>query len=168
MFRSSPPPATPPTPARSASASATVEAPAPARRFTDGAPARPTTFGPGIQVRGAVSGADSIEVAGRVEGSIEVDGFCHVAAGACVVGPVRAGDAVIEGEVQGRVTVRGRVELCASARVRGDIEARTVALADGCFFDGHIHMPGREGPAAATTFREKRKPKSTPLPPQRG
>lgn len=161
-------PAHPVAPAASASAKATAEAPAPARRFTDGAPARPTWFGSGIQVCGSVSGSDSIEVAGRLEGSIEVDGFCHVAVGACVVGPVTAGDAVIEGEVQGRVTVRGRVELCASARVRGDIEARTVALADGCFFEGRIHMLGREGTAAATTFREKRKPKSPPLPPQRG
>jgi cytoskeletal protein CcmA (bactofilin family) len=129
----------------------------PGRRFTDAAPERPTSFGPGIQVRGTLSGSDSVVVAGRFEGSLELDGLCHIAEGACVIGPVTATDAVVEGELQGRLTVRGRVELHASARVRGDIEARTVALADGCFFDGRIHMTGRDAPGAPTTFREKRK-----------
>jgi cytoskeletal protein CcmA (bactofilin family) len=165
---SSPPPTTVPQALPAPDPAAT-----PARRFTDALPAFPTAFGPGIQVRGALTGSDSLEVAGRFEGSIEVDGLCHVAEGACVLGPLTAGDAIIEGEVQGRVTVRGRVELRASARVRGDVEARTVALADGCFFDGRIHMTGREGPAVPTTFQEKRKKRgrhaagtSAPLPPE--
>lgn len=147
-----------------APANAAPEPASPGRRFTDTAPARPTSFGPGIQVRGTLSGSDSVVVAGRFEGSLEVDGLCHIAEGACVIGPVSAGDAVVEGEVQGRLSVRGRVELHASARVRGDIEARTVALADGCFFDGRIHMTGREAPGAPTTFREKRKPRGRQAP----
>jgi cytoskeletal protein CcmA (bactofilin family) len=139
-----------------------LEAPAPTRRFTDAQPDRPTTLGRGLNIRGSLAGSDSLEIGGRFEGIIEVDGLCHIGEGACVIGPVRAGDAVIEGELQGRLTVRGRVEVRATAKVRGDIEARTVALADGCFFDGHIHMTGREGAGGPTTFREKRRRKHHP------
>ncbi len=75
-----------------------------------------------------------------------------------MVGTVTASDAVIEGELQGHLVVRGRVELRATAKVRADVTARTVAIADGCFFDGRIHMTGSGAPGQPTSFREWRRP----------
>ena len=60
--------------------------------------------------------------------------------------------------------VRGRVELTATSHVRADIDAATVAIAEGCMFDGRVHMGGGEAqPLAASTvtFREKRKRKGS-------
>jgi cytoskeletal protein CcmA (bactofilin family) len=131
----------------------------PARRFTDAAPGKATVIPAGVSVEGELSCAESLEVAGRVRGPVDVGELCHLHSNAWVVGAVTAGDAVIEGEMEGPLTARGKVELRPTARVRGDIEAASVALADGCYFEGHIHMVG--GPRVQpTSFHEKRAPRS--------
>ncbi|HET8647029.1 MAG TPA: polymer-forming cytoskeletal protein [Vicinamibacteria bacterium] len=138
----------------------------PARRFTDTVVGR-TTLGSRLQIRGSISGADSVYIAGQVEGPVEVDGLLHITESARVTGPITAEGVVIEGEVLGRIVVKGKVELCATARVRADIHAGTVAMAEGCIFVGRVHMggggvaprdaEGQPAPAAPVTFREKRR-----------
>lgn len=140
--------------------SRTLETPeSPARRFTDVAPGNATVIPQGVTVEGELSCGEPLEVGGRVRGPVNVEGLCHLGPNAWVVGAVTAVDAVIEGELEGPLTARGKVELRATARVRGDIEAGSVALADGCYFEGHIHMEG--GPRVQpTSFHEKRAPSS--------
>jgi cytoskeletal protein CcmA (bactofilin family) len=128
----------------------------PARRFTDLARENTTVIPAGVSVQGELS-CDSLEVDGRIRGPVNVAGLCHVRPNAWVVGELSAGDAVIEGETEGPLRARGKVELRATARVRGDIVADSVALADGCYFEGHIHMEG--GPRVQPkSFHEKRAP----------
>jgi cytoskeletal protein CcmA (bactofilin family) len=130
----------------------------PARRFTDAAQPVGTALGT-LSIKGELHSADSVVLAGCFEGSIVTEGFLGIAEGATVKGRLTARDVVVEGQVQARIVAYGKVELRASARVQGDIEARGVALADGCFFDGRIHM--RTGEGAGTqplAFKEKRRP----------
>jgi cytoskeletal protein CcmA (bactofilin family) len=114
-------------------------------------------LGPGLRIKGDLTGTEALELAGEVQGSINVEGLCHLHPTARVVGPVTAGDAVVEGELKGPLTIRGKLELRATARVVGDITAGSVALADGCFFEGHIHMEGGGGAGQPTSFQEKRR-----------
>jgi cytoskeletal protein CcmA (bactofilin family) len=139
--------------------SGTSDPPAsPARRFTDAASGDVTVIPAGLSVEGELSCGESLEVAGRVRGQVDVVGLCHIHSNAWVVGEITAGDVVVEGELEGPLTARGRVELRPTARVRGDIEAGSVALADGCYFEGRIHMVG--GPRVQpTSFHEKRAPR---------
>lgn len=130
--------------------------PAPSRRFTDVDRSQVTRIGPGLRLQGDLVGAGTLELAGKVEGSISVEGLCHVHTTARVSGPITAGDAVVEGEIKGPLTVRGKLELRATARVEGDITAGSVALAEGCYFEGHIHMEGAGG-GQPTSFQEKRR-----------
>lgn len=132
------------------------EGPVPARRFTDTAAPCATRLG-GLAIRGILTGSDSVELSGTFEGPIAVDGFCRVNEGGRVKGDLTAGDAVIAGEIQGRLTVIGRLEMWARARVFADVEAGTVAIAEGCFIEGRIHMRGSEGGSQPTTFKEKRR-----------
>ena len=54
---------------------------------------------------------------------------------------LKKGSAVlVEGELLGDIVARGKVELGASARVKANIRAQAIAIADGCYFDGQIHM----------------------------
>jgi cytoskeletal protein CcmA (bactofilin family) len=133
------------------------------RRFTDTLPTCDSTIAAGLRLRGSVSGTGSIRVEGDFEGRIEIDGLCHLARGAHVSGPIAAGDAILEGEFEGRLAVTGRVELRASATVRANIEAHTVAVAEGCFFEGHMNMPGGDASSQPVTFREKRRRRSAPV-----
>ncbi len=132
---------------------------APSRRFTDSAQGNLTVLRPGLRIKGELSGAESLELAGSFAGPVSVTGLCHLRETARVVGAVTAGDAVIEGELQGPLTVRGKVELRSTARVRSTIRAESVALAEGCYFEGHIHMEAGSESHGPTSFQEKRRPR---------
>lgn len=131
----------------------------PARRFTDVSQQSVTVIPKGLKVSGELVGGGSLEVGGQIEGPVTVEGLCHLHDTARVVGPVTAGDAVIEGELEGPLTASGKIELRPTARVRGDLEAGSVALAEGCFFEGHIHMESGSGSGRPTSFQEKRAPR---------
>jgi cytoskeletal protein CcmA (bactofilin family) len=104
-----------------------------------------------------LTGSDSVELSGTFDGPITVDGLCRVNEGGLVTGDVTAGDAVIAGDVQGRLTVIGRLEMGAHARVVADIEAGTIAIAEGCFIEGRIHMRGSAVGSQPVSFKEKRR-----------
>lgn len=127
-----------------------------ARRFTDAA-CYATSIGPGLRIKGELIGAESVELEGSFEGSLAVQGLCHLHERARVSGRIAAGDVLVEGEVEGRIFARGKVELSATARVRAEIRAHAVAIAEGSFFDGRIRMDGAEAPVPHTSFREKRR-----------
>jgi len=127
--------------------------PPPARRFTD-QPDHATILLAGLRIEGDIEGDDSVEIGGVLKGNVRIGGLCRVREKGRVEGSIRARQVLIEGEVDGKdVKARDRLELRAQARVRADLEAGSVALADGCQFHGQIKMSGGAG---ATTFTEKR------------
>lgn len=135
----------------------------PNRRFTDGTSVCATRLGR-LQIRGTLTSTESVELGGTFDGPIDVEGLLKVSEGGHVTGTIRAQDAVIDGEVHGHVTARGRLELGAKARVEADVAAKTIAIAEGGFIAGRVEMPGGNGHAAhapeashATTFKEKRR-----------
>jgi cytoskeletal protein CcmA (bactofilin family) len=133
-------------------------APPPSRRFTDPhASEVATVIGAAIQIKGELSGDDPVLVAGTIEGPSIVTGLYRVEKGARVLGDVQAASIVVNGEVSGTTLAADKVEIGASARVQASVRARVVALAEGAFFDGQIHMEGGDPEGAAVSFKEKRK-----------
>lgn len=123
------------------------------RRFSD--PHEPRTSVPeGLTIRGEVTGSESVDLRGTLEGPLTTEGFCHVHEGGSLRGRLSAADVIVEGILEGEILARGKVELGASARVKADIRAQAIAIADGCYFDGQIHM---EGADERVRFQEKRK-----------
>ncbi len=124
-----------------------------ARRFSD--PHEATTCVPeGLTIRGELSGAESVELLGTLEGPLSTAGFCHIHECGSLRGHLSATDVIVEGELDGDIVARGKVELGAKARVKAVIRAHGIAIADGCYFDGQIHMEGGE---ERVLFQEKRK-----------
>jgi cytoskeletal protein CcmA (bactofilin family) len=128
--------------------------PSPKRRFTDtlGDPA--SILAEAIRLTGEISGFDSLAVDGSFEGNIAVRGYCLVSDRGRVSGRISAHHVVISGRMDGKISARQRVELRSTAQVRADINAESVAIADGAFFDGRIHMRSESG---RTSFVEKRR-----------
>jgi cytoskeletal protein CcmA (bactofilin family) len=142
MFRKQEPAAPPPPPE-----------PPPARRFTDQLD-HATIILAGLRIEGDIEGDDSVEIGGALKGNVRIEGLCRVREKGRVEGSIRARQVLIEGEVDGKhVKARERLELRSHARVMADLDASSVALADGCEFHGQIRMSGGTG---ATTFTEKR------------
>jgi cytoskeletal protein CcmA (bactofilin family) len=165
-----PPDATHPTHASADAVPALPEVAAPNRRFTDGTSVCATRLGR-LQIRGTLTSTESVELGGTFDGPIEVEGLVKVAEGGRVTGTIRTQDAVIAGEVNGHVTVRGRLEMGAKARVLADVEAKTIAIAEGAFVAGRVAMPGGNSASGlgapvdgapvhapqTTSFKEKRR-----------
>ncbi len=136
----------------------------PGRRFTDTrAPA--TVIAVGTIVRGDVTGGDSVEIRGTLEGDCRIEGLCVVTQGARVLGNIEAAGVMVAGEVEAGTVAAERIELRSSARVRAAITARVMAVADGAFYEGEVQMLGPEAPTGPVLFKDKRKATAAGFPP---
>ncbi len=128
----------------------------PERRFTDRLRKPETVIAPGIRLKGSLTGDDSVEIGGSIEGPVEINGLCQVRESGAAKGSISATYLIIEGRAQGRLRAMRKVELGAKAHVEADIRAAGVAIAEGCFFDGRIHMEAGTPGEAHHPFKEKR------------
>ncbi len=116
-------------------------------RQSQSTPADPATLiGPGIHVRGRVSGEEDLHIEGRLEGSIELTETVYVAPDGIVIATVQARDVVVSGIVVGNVTAEDSVTLNAGAKLMGDVTAPRVIVADGASFSGNVAMGGEPPP----------------------
>jgi len=117
-----------------------------------------TLIGPGIFVRGRVSGEEDLHIEGRLEGSVVLTETVYVAPGGIVVATVQARDIVVSGVVVGNVTAEDSVTLNAGAKLVGDITAPRVIVADGATFAGNVAMGGEPPPPRKERRQAARRP----------
>jgi cytoskeletal protein CcmA (bactofilin family) len=100
---------------------------------------------------------------GTVEGEIQCRGTLTVGPRGLARASISADVVVIHGEVAGNVSARERVDLTATARMVGDIQAPVIVISEGVQFHGNCRVtqakspdsgPTDEGP---TTGRRKRR-----------
>lgn len=116
-----------------------------------------TVVGPSVNVEGDFASEGNIVVKGSVSGSVTTSRFLLVETGAKIVANVRAGSAKISGEVKGNLKVKESLELTATARIMGDIEAKILVIEAGALLYGKVSMPGLEGAEG----RAPRSPRNT-------
>ncbi len=104
-----------------------------------------TVVGPSVNVEGDFASEGNIVVKGTVSGSVTTSRFLLVEPGAKIVANVRAGSAKIAGEIKGNMKIRESLELTATARVMGDIEAKILVIEAGALLFGKGGMPELEG-----------------------
>lgn len=97
-----------------------------------------------VESANGVTSSESFVIAGSVRGSVRA-GRVEVLKGGSVSGGVVAGEAVIEGKVQGGLEASTRLALEASAEVEGDVLAHRLALKEGGQVNGTIRMGERAG-----------------------
>lgn len=118
--------------------------------------------GPGMRIVGDCEVEGTVRIEGRVEGSVKAGKAVVVGKEGIVDGTVETQDAVIAGAVTGSVVAESRLELQATARIEGDIQARRMQLEEGAMVNGRVNMgetkkppvrpgvgtsgPGGEGP----------------------
>ncbi|MDO9509742.1 MAG: polymer-forming cytoskeletal protein [Candidatus Magasanikbacteria bacterium] len=104
-----------------------------------------TVVGPSVNVEGDFSSEGNIIVKGTVAGSVHTSKVLSVESGAKIIANVRAGSALIAGEVRGNMKIKESLELSATARILGDIEVKVLSVEPGAVIFGKITMPGIEG-----------------------
>ncbi|HEX5434775.1 MAG TPA: polymer-forming cytoskeletal protein [Candidatus Angelobacter sp.] len=108
-------------------------------------------IGKSLVIKGEITGSESVYIDGRVEGAI------NLPANRVTVGPegdvsanVQAREVVVQGTINGNVTVSDRVEVRPEGTLIGDVVAERINVADGAFFKGKIDIR-RPGQRAETT-----------------
>lgn len=96
-------------------------------------------IGKGIRVKGEVTGEGSLLVEGEVEGRVALDRLT-VQTGGVVNADIEVDSAVIYGEASGNISANDKVEVKASATVRGDLRAPSIVIEEGAEFKGSVHM----------------------------
>jgi cytoskeletal protein CcmA (bactofilin family) len=93
-----------------------------------------------LVVSGDLHTKGTIRVDGRVEGNLHRADTLIIGAGGTVVGNIEAREVVLGGELYGNVVSRERVEVQATASVKGDIRAAAVLLLEGGTVQGHVSI----------------------------
>lgn len=110
-----------------------------------------TVIGPDTQIKGEMTFNSTAKLMGMFEGKITAKGELQVAEGATCKASVDAGKVTVDGVVEGNVTATERVQLNAKSRMKGDLVALRLAVAEGAAFTGHVSVgPDARKPGATT------------------
>lgn len=95
---------------------------------------------------------------GSVQGDGNVRGELSIGPDAEWIGEVHAVSAVVAGRITGAISLSGRIEIAASAVIRGRVSARSIAMARGATIDGDVIVTSGE---PIVEFDEKRGDRKT-------
>jgi len=123
------------------------------RRTLDKVGGIATVIGEGSRFVGTLEGDDNAVVLGKFEGDCNLQGIIVVEEHGAWKGTIEAEQVVIAGEVEGRVIARHKLEIAATAKIRGTVSGQIIAIAEGAVIEGKVQT--RET-GRVTHFVEKR------------
>lgn len=110
-----------------------------------------STIGPSTNFDGIYKSDAGIRVHGTAKGELESTKGVFIEENAKVSAKVTAAHIVVAGEVNGELCCSGRVEIKPSGRVTGTINAGTLVMQEGAFFDGNLKMKSGSAAEAIAT-----------------
>ena len=111
---------------------------APKRRFLDRKSSTPTLVAVGTCFEGDFSCPGDLSVAGEVVGRGQVRGMLTLSDTSSWRGSAECTDALVAGAFDGELLVNGKLEIRATAQIRGRISAAHVAVAEGALIEAEI------------------------------
>lgn len=125
------------------------------KRFLDRAVSGEATnlIAEGVVVDGYIKGIGHLIVAGRVKGDCKIAGTVTLAETGSWQGKIDAERVLIAGRLDGSARADDKLEILASAKIHGDVSARTMAVAEGAVIEGDMQVASGETPVQ---FKEKR------------
>ena len=129
----------------------------PRRRLLDRIGGTPSLLANGTRLVGDIETPGALMLGGTVQGDGDVRGELCIALGAHWQGEVRAVSAAVAGTVTGAIIVTERIEIAATAVIRGRVAAGSIAMARGATIDGDITVTSGQ---PIVEFEEKRAPGS--------
>ena len=118
------------------------------QRGTSAAPSAPSSIGrttsylgPGLQIKGEITGNEDLKLDSKVEGLVSIGGFrLTVGPSAHLNGDMVAREAVISGEVNGGISACDRIEIMKSASIVGDLSTGKIMIEEGAYFRGGLEI----------------------------
>ncbi len=125
----------------------------PKRRLLDRIGPSPTFIAEGATLIGDLETQGPLVVSGKIRGNGKVQGPLSLASSANWDGDVHAHSAVIAGRITGRLTIDQKLEIGATAVIKGHVTAKTLAIANGAVIDGEVTVTSG---TPVVKFEEKR------------
>jgi len=115
-----------------------------------------STIGPGLKIRGDITGNCHLVIEGEAHGKIHLaNGRVTVGSSGRVNADIEAPEISIEGNVQGNLHARDNVRLGPASHVQGSVLTPRIRIEDGARFRGKVEMtrPGHaaDSPGNSTT-----------------
>ncbi len=119
-----------------------------AQRGPSAAPTVPSSIGgtisylgPGLQIKGEITGHEDLKLDSKVEGLVSIGGFrLTVGPGAHMVANIVAREAAISGEVNGDISACDRIEIMKSASIVGNLTTGKIMIEEGAYFKGYVEI----------------------------
>lgn len=124
------------------------------RRLIDSIGDSPTFVAEGVRLTGDLETPGPLVICGAVRGDGRVGGTLRMSVTAQWEGEIHATAAVIAGRITGRLVVEQKLEIGATAVIRADISAQSIAVAKGAIIDGAVTVTSGQ----VVEFEEKRDP----------
>ncbi len=125
----------------------------PRRRLLDRMRSSPSLLAQEVRLTGNIETSGPLLLSGHVRGNGRIGGELGIATGAHWEGDVAARSAVVSGQITGTLLVDEKLEIGASAVIRGRVQARSIAIARGATVEGEMSITGNE---PVVQFEEKR------------
>ena len=125
----------------------------PKRRLLDEMGTSPTFVADGCHLTGDLETKGPIVVCGSVHGDGRIGGALRMSAQSAWTGEVHAQHGIIAGRVTGKLVIAEKLEIGATAVIRADVIARSIAVAKGAIIEGQVTITSGE---PVVEFDEKR------------
>jgi cytoskeletal protein CcmA (bactofilin family) len=127
----------------------------PKRRLADKLGLSPTVIAESTTIVGNIETGGPLMVSGNVQGDGRIGGMLSIGKTAHWQGDIETRQAVIAGRVTGKIVVEDKLEIGASAIIKGEIVAKVLAIANGAHIDGEVTVTSGK---AIVKFEERRHP----------
>jgi cytoskeletal protein CcmA (bactofilin family) len=125
-----------------------------------------TIIAAGTVVRGRVSGAEDLDLLGRIEGDVTLDGSLQIAAGARADASVSATNVYVHGILVGNATATDTIHLSKDAMAVGDLVAPRIIIDEGARIRGLVEMSGSTAKRSVAPVRKAPLPTAPPSVPE--
>jgi cytoskeletal protein CcmA (bactofilin family) len=125
----------------------------PKRRLLDQMGSAPTYVAPGSRITGDIETPGALVMCGQIRGDGDVKGPLSISAEAHWDGEVHARSGVVAGSINGAIRVDEKLEIRATAVIRGRVTAKSLAIAKGAVIEGEVTVTSGE---PIVSFEEKR------------
>jgi cytoskeletal protein CcmA (bactofilin family) len=100
----------------------------------------------GTSFTGELSFEGTFRIDGEFHGSIVTNDLLVVGPRATIYADIKAGEARIHGSVFGNISGSRRIEISATGKVRGEVQAPQLVIEEGAVFEGRSHGAAQDDP----------------------
>jgi len=97
-------------------------------------------LGAGTEVEGKLKFSETVRIDGHFKGKISAEGSLIVGENALIQSDIHVFSVIVSGELHGNIFADHRVDILASGKVFGDIQAPIITMDEGAVLDGMVQM----------------------------